>query len=186
MRNPWKTLKKRLIYSNPWIKVEEHEVITPGGSEGIYGKVLFQNKAVAIIPVDEERNTWLVGQFRYTLQEYSWEVPMGGGSLDQSVLEGAKRELKEETGLTASKWTQIMRIHPSNSVSDEEGFVFLAEGLTQGETEFEDTEEIEILKLPLSAAIEKVMNGDITDAISVAGLLKVGRLLGIDPGKQQS
>src|SRR5690606_35786282 len=103
-----KTIKKKLIYSNPWIKLEEHEVITPGGSPGIYGKVLFQNKAVAVIPVDEELNTWLVGQFRYTLQEYSWEVPMGGGALNQSVLDSAKRELKEETGLTATKWTQIM------------------------------------------------------------------------------
>lgn len=179
MKNPWETLNKKLIYSNPWILLEEHEVITPAGKEGIYGKVLFQNKAVGIIPVDENRNTWLIGQFRYTVNEYSWEIPMGGGPLSENVLESAKRELKEETGLKAEKWTQIMRIHPSNSVSDEEGFVFLAEELTFGETEFEETEVLEILKLPLTEAIEKVMNGEITDAISIAGLLKAGKLLGI-------
>src|SRR5690554_802749 len=179
MNNPWKTLKKKLIYSNPWIKLEEHDVITPAGTEGIYGKVLFQNKAVAIIPVDEEGNTWLIGQFRYTLNEYSWEIPMGGGPFGSSVLKSAQRELKEETGLLANKWTEIMRIHPSNSVSDEEGFVFLAEELTPGQTEFEDTEVLEIQKIPLNEAIEMVMKGEITDAISVAGLLKAGRLLGL-------
>lgn len=180
MENPWKTLKKKLIYSNPWIKLEEHDVITPAGTQSIYGKVLFQNNAVAIIPLDNELNTWLIGQYRYTLDEYSWEIPMGGGPIGTDVLESAKRELKEETGLSAAKWMEIMRIHPSNSVSDEEGFVFLAEDLISGETEFEDTEKLEILKLPLSEAIEKVMRGEITDAISVAGLLKAGKLLGLN------
>jgi 8-oxo-dGTP pyrophosphatase MutT (NUDIX family) len=179
MKNPWKTLNKKLIYSNPWIKLEEHEVLTPGGKEGIYGKVLFQNIAAAVIPLDEELNTWLVGQYRYTLQEHSWEIPMGGSQLGQNVLESAKRELKEETGLMASKWTKIMRVHPSNSVSDEEGFVYLAEDLTLGNTQFEDTEDLEIRKMPLAEAIDKVMKGEITDAISIAGLLKAGKLLDI-------
>lgn len=180
MENPWTRLSKRLVYTNPWITLEEHKVITPGGNAGIYGKVHFKNKAVAVIPVDEQLNTWLVGQYRYTLDEYTWEIPMGGGPLHENVLENAKKELKEETGLVASKWTQIMRIHPSNSVSDEEGFVFLAEDLTAGETQFDDTERLEILKLPLSEAIGKVMKGEITDALSIAGLLKAGKLLGID------
>ena len=179
MENPWKTLKRTLIYSNPWIRLEEHDVITPAGTQSIYGKVRFQNKAVAIIPIDSNLNTWLIGQYRYTLDEYSWEIPMGGGPIGTDVLLSAQRELKEETGLSAKKWTEIMRIHPSNSVSDEEGFVFLAEDLTPGETEFEDTEKLEIIKLPLSEAIDKVMRGEITDAISVAGLLKAGKLLGV-------
>lgn len=177
MENPWKTLNKKVIYSNPWITLEEHDVVTPAGTDGIYGKVLFQNKAVAIIPIDKDLHTWLIGQYRYTLDEYSWEIPMGGGPIGTDILESAKRELKEETGISAGKWTEIMRIHPSNSVSDEEGFVFLAEDLTYGETEFEDTEKLEIIKVPLSEAIDKVMRGEITDAISVAGLLKAARLL---------
>jgi 8-oxo-dGTP pyrophosphatase MutT (NUDIX family) len=179
MENPWKTKSKEIIYDNPWITLEEHKVINPSGNDGIYGKVLFKNKALAIIPVDENYNTWLVGQFRYSLNEYSWEIPMGGGPLDEDILESAKRELKEETGLTAKKWTEIMRLHTSNSVTDEEGFVFLAEGLTAGETEFDETEQLQVLKLPLREAILKVMNGEITDAISVAGLLKVARVFNI-------
>ncbi|MCR9013990.1 NUDIX domain-containing protein [Aquiflexum gelatinilyticum] len=179
MENPWKTKSKATIYQNPWIKVEEHQVVIPSGKDGIYGKVIFKNKALAIVPVDNDLNTWLVGQFRYTLDEYSWEIPMGGGLLEVDIIESAKRELKEETGLSANKWTQIMRIHTSNSVTDEEGFVFLAEDLAQGETEFEETEQLQIIKLPLKEAIQKVMDGEITDAISVAGLLKVARILNL-------
>lgn len=176
MENPWKTKSKKEIYDNPWIRLEEHQVVIPSGKDGIYGKVFFKNKALGIVPLDDEGYTWLVGQFRYTLNEYSWEIPMGGGPLGTDVLESAQRELKEETGLSAEKWTNIMKIHTSNSVTDEEGFVFLAEGLTQGETEFEETEQLQILRLPLSEAVEKVMNGEITDSISIAGLLKVARL----------
>ena len=179
MENPWKTKSKTTIYQNPWIKLEEHEVVIPSGKDGIYGKVIFKNKALAIVPVDEDLNTWLVGQFRYTLNEYSWEIPMGGGPLELDLLDSAKRELKEETGLSANKWTKIMRLHTSNSVTDEEGFIFLAEELTEGETEFEETEQLQVIKLPLKEAIQKVMNGEITDAISIAGLLKVARMLNI-------
>lgn len=179
MENPWKTKSKEKIYENPWIKLEEHQVVNPSGKDGIYGKVIFKNKALAIVPIDKNLNTWLVGQYRYTLDEYSWEIPMGGGPLEHDVLDSAKRELKEETGLSAKKWTKIMRIHTSNSVTDEEGFIFLAEELSQGETEFEETEQLQIIKLPLKEAIRKVMDGEITDCISIAGLLKVARILNL-------
>jgi 8-oxo-dGTP pyrophosphatase MutT (NUDIX family) len=178
-KNPWITKSKRKVYENPWILVEEHQVLNPVGNDGIYGKVSFKNKALGIIPVDKENNTWLVGQYRYPLEEYSWEIPMGGGPVGEAILESAKRELKEETGLMAENWTQIMRIHTSNSVTDEEGFIFLAEGLTEGETEFEETEDLKVIKLPLQDAIQKVMKGEVTDAISIAGLLKVARLRGL-------
>jgi 8-oxo-dGTP pyrophosphatase MutT (NUDIX family) len=179
MENPWKTKSVLDIYDNPWIKLEEHQVVIPSGKDGIYGKVHFKNKALGIIPLDESGNTWLVGQYRYPLDEYSWEIPMGGGPENEDVLKSAQRELKEETGITASKWTKIMRIHTSNSVTDEEGFVFLAEGLTMGQTEFEETEQLKVIKLPLKEAVEKVMSGEITDGISIAGLLKVARLMNV-------
>jgi 8-oxo-dGTP pyrophosphatase MutT (NUDIX family) len=179
MKNPWKTKSIEVVYDNPWIKLEEHQVVNPAGKDGVYGKVLFKNKALGIIPVDDEGYTWLVGQYRYTLDEFSWEIPMGGGPNELDILESAKRELKEETGLSAEKWTNILRIHTSNSVTDEEGFVFLAEGLTEGETEFEETEELYILRLPLKEAVQKVLNGEITDGISIAGLLKVAILKNI-------
>lgn len=176
--NPWITKKTNEIYQNPWIKVEEHEIINPAGNDGIYGTIHFKNIAMAIIPIDRDRNTWLVGQYRYPLHQYSWEVPMGGGPIGEDLLKSAMRELKEETGLTAQKWTEIMKIHTSNSVTDEEGIVYLAEDLTQGESEFEETEILHIRKLPFAEVLEMVMNGSITDGISIAGILKAARILG--------
>ena len=176
-QNPWKTLESREVYENAWIRVQEHKVVNPNGGEGIYGKVIFKNKAIGIIPLDHDLNTWLVGQYRYTLDEYSWEIPMGGGPLHLEVLTSAKRELKEETGLTAQKWTLIMRIHTSNSATDEEGFIFLAEDLNLGNTKFEETELLEVKKLPFNVALDMVMSGKITDSLSVAGILKLSRIL---------
>ena len=176
--NPWKTLSTRPLYDNPWIGVREDQVINPKGGKGIYGVVHFKNKAIGIIPVDEDGYTWLVGQYRYALEEYCWEIPMGGGPLEIDILESARRELKEETGFTAARWTMIARIHTSNSVTDEEGFVFLAEGLTPGETAPEETEDLVVRKVHLREAVAMVMDNRITDSISVGGLLKAARLLG--------
>ncbi|MFM7485795.1 MAG: NUDIX domain-containing protein [Cytophagales bacterium] len=174
MQNPWTTLSTEDIYENPWIKLEQHQVLNPAGGKGIYGKVHFKNKAIGIVALDIEMNTWLVGQYRYTLNEWSWEIPEGGGPLDIDVLDSAKRELKEETGLEAEKWTMILRAHLSNSVSDEEGFVFLAEGLTEGEQNLEATEaDMKVLKLPFEDAFQMVLDGKITDSLSVMGILKV-------------
>ena len=177
--NPWKTLSTKPVYQNPWISVREDQVINPKGGEGIYGVVSFKNKAIGIIPIDDEGYTYLIGQYRYALNEYSWEIPMGGGLVENDLLESAKRELKEETGFTAAKWTNICRLHTTNSVSDEEGFVFLAQELTAGETAFEETEDLQIKRLPLKDAVRMAMNNEITDAISVAGLLKVALMLGV-------
>ncbi|MBD2768218.1 NUDIX hydrolase [Hymenobacter sp. BT664] len=175
--NPWQTLSTEVKYHNPWISVREDQVLNPRGGRGIYGVVSMKNKALGIVPVDAEGNTWLVGQYRYPLKEYSWEIPMGGGLIEHDILESAQRELKEETGLTATRWTRIARLHTSNSVTDEEGFVFLAEGLSQGDVEPEETEDLRIWKLPLAEAVRMAMDDRITDGISVAGLLKAEKVL---------
>jgi 8-oxo-dGTP pyrophosphatase MutT (NUDIX family) len=175
--NPWQMLSTAVKYQNPWISVREDQVLNPGGGRGIYGVVSMKNKALGIVPLDAEGNTWLVGQYRYPLNEYSWEIPMGGGLLEHDILASAQRELKEETGLVAARWTRIARLHTSNSVTDEEGFVFLAEDLTQGELEPEETEDLRLWKLPLAEAIRMVMDDRITDAVSVAGLLKAEKVL---------
>ena len=172
----WKQLDTRTVYENPWMEVREDRVINPGGGENRYGYVHFKNRAIAILPLDDEGNTWLVGQQRYTLGEYSWELPMGGAPLDESPLDAAKRELKEETGLGAERWSEVMRLHTSNSITDEVGIVFIAEGLTQGEPEFEETEDLEIRRLPLADAVQLVNDGEITDAISVAAILRIAAL----------
>ncbi|MCP2042217.1 NUDIX hydrolase [Pontibacter sp. HSC-36F09] len=175
--NPWTTLSSKEIYQNPWIKVREDQVLNPNGGEGIYGVVSMKNKAIGIIPVDDEGYTYLVGQYRYPLNEYSWEIPMGGGLIENDILASAKRELQEETGFTAEKWTNIGRLHTSNSVTDEEGFVFLAQELKPGETAFEETEVIHIRRVAFEEAVRMVMDNEITDAISVAGILKAAILL---------
>lgn len=176
--NPWKTKSSKELYDNPWITVKEHDVLNPAGNPGIYGTVHFKNKAIGIIPLDDELNTWLVGQYRYPLEEYSWEIPMGGGPVENDILDSAKRELKEETGLSAGKWENIMRIHTSNSVTDEEGFIFLATDLTEGEEESEETEQLTLKKVPFDTALKMVMDQEITDSLSIAGILKVARILG--------
>lgn len=174
MKNPWQTLSTKEIYNNKWIRVEEHQVINPGGGSGIYGTVHFKNKAIGIIPIDDDGNTWLVGQYRYTLNAYSWEIPEGGCPLGTDPLDSAKRELKEETGITANHWKLVMRFHTSNSVTDEEGFIFLAEGLAFGENELEQSEaDLIVKKLPFTEALQMVMRGEITDSMSVAGILRV-------------
>jgi len=178
-QNPWKIMSTKTVYDNPWIEVEHHEVVTPSGTDGIYGKVKFKNLAIGIIPIDDQINTWLVGQYRYPLDEYSWEIPMGGGPLGIDPLESAKRELKEETGISARDWTLLMKIHTSNCVTDEVGHIYVAKELTYGETDFDDTEDIQIKKLKLKDAIDMVLNGEITDSVSVGGLLKLARQLGL-------
>ncbi|MDR6561879.1 MULTISPECIES: NUDIX hydrolase [unclassified Arcicella] len=177
--NPWKTISSREVYDNPWVNIRHEEVIKPNGEAGIYGVAHFKTRAAAILPLDEENNTWLVGQYRYTLNEYTWEIPMGGGSFEVDILESARRELKEETGIEAEKWTELGKLHTSNSVTDEVGFMFLAEGLTYGEAEPDDTEILVLKKVSLVEAIRMVMDSEITDSLSIATILKVARLKGI-------
>ena len=171
----WKKLSSRVVYENPWMQVREDHVINPGGGENQYGYVHFKSRAIAILPLADNGDTWLVGQQRYTLGEYSWELPMGGAPFDETPLAAAERELREETGLSASRWTEVLRLHTSNSITDEFGFVFLAEDLVEGEPDFDETEDLAIRRLPLADAIAMIESGEITDAISVAALLFVAR-----------
>ncbi len=177
MTNPWQTLSTQTVYDNPWIEVTHREVINPSGNPGIYGLVHFKNLAIGIVPLDEQLNTWLVGQYRYTLNEYSWEIPEGGGPLGSDPLKSAKRELLEETGIRAERWTKILDLHTSNSVTDEAGLAYVAQGLSFGEAQPEDSEELRIRKLPLAEAVEMVMHGEITDALAMVSLLKVWMLV---------
>lgn len=171
--NPWKTLSSEEKYNNHWITVTEHQVINPSGGKGIYGEVHFKNLAIGVLPLDDEHYTWLVGQYRYPLKAYSWEIPEGGGPLGTDPELSAKRELVEETGLVASKLTEIQRMHLSNSVSDELAIIYLAQDLQLGEAAPEETEDLQLIKVPFTKAVEMVMNGEITDSMSVAAILKV-------------
>ncbi|MHA8073327.1 NUDIX domain-containing protein [Aquirufa sp. HETE-40SA] len=176
--NPWKTLNQETAYENAWIRVEHHEVLNPAGNPGIYGKVHFKNTAISIVALDSEGFTYLVGQYRYTLNAYSWEVPEGGCSIEsgEATLAAAKRELLEETGLVATEWTELGEVYLSNSVSDEKAVMYLAQNLSQHQACPEETEQLKIRKLPLKEAIEMAQNGQITDALSVLTLLKIPAL----------
>ena len=176
-KNPWTTLNSQQIYDNNWIRLTEHQVINPSGGKGIYGEVHFKNHAIGILPLDEEMNTWLVGQYRFPLKAYSWEIPEGGGALDRPPLDGAKRELLEETGLTATDWKELLQMHLSNSVSDELAIIYIARGLSMGTAEPEETEELVLRKLPFEEAYQMAMDGRITDSMSVAAILKTKILL---------
>lgn len=180
--SPWKTLSTAIPYENPWIRVEHHEVLTPAGTPGVYGVVRFKNHAIGIVPIDDEGYTWLVGQFRYTLGQYEWEIPEGGCPVGTDPLATARRELREETGLVAENWERLMDFHLSNSVTDEYGVAYVARGLRQEEAEPEDTEDLQLRRLPLREAIAMTMDGRITDALSILALQRVA-LLGYDTKK---
>ena len=180
-KNPWKTLKSEVKYDNPWIKITEHQTLDAADGDGIYGVVHYKNIAIGIIPLDEDYNTWLVGQYRYPLKQYSWEICEGGGLHTKDLLESAKRELLEELGIKAGTWNKIMDMHLSNSVSDEEGVIYIAKELSYFDPEPEDCEVLQIKKIPFNDVYEMVMNGELTDSLTVAGILKTKLL--IDKGE---
>ncbi|WP_316817181.1 NUDIX hydrolase [Pedobacter nyackensis] len=175
--NPWVTIDSHKVYENKWIGVTEHNVINPSGGKGIYGEVHFKNYAIGIMVLDEDHNTWLVGQYRFPLKAYSWEIPEGGGPLESDPLESAQRELLEETGLSANEWVEMQRMHLSNSVSNELAIIYMARDLTQGESSPEETEQLTLRKLPFDQAYQMVVNGEITDSMSVAAILKTKILI---------
>lgn len=177
--NPWTTLSADLKYENPWISVTEHAVVNPSGGSGIYGTVHFKNLAIGILAFDAGK-IWLVGQYRYPLKQYSWEIPEGGGKLGVSPLESAQRELKEEVGALAACWEEIRRSHLSNSVSDELAIIFLATDLRYENAEPEETEELQRKQVDLNEAVRMIKVGEITDSISIIAIqwLQIQQLSG--------
>ena len=164
---------RRVAYENPWITVWHDEVARPDGEPGIYGVVHFANLAAGVVAIDEVDRVALVGQHRYTLDMWSWEIPEGGVPAGESALDGVKRELREETGLEAANWREIARVDLSNSVTDERAVLYLATGLTQGEATPEPTEAIEVRWVAFPEVLAMTMDGRITDAMSVVAIQRV-------------
>jgi len=172
--NPWTTRSTHTPYENQWIAIEHNDVTTPGGSNGVYGVVRFKNYAVGVVPIDEHDHTWLVGQYRYPLDAYSWEIPAGGCPLDEHVEATAFRELREETGLVAARLEPLLEgLQLSNSITDEEAWAFVATGLTLHEAEPEDTEDLTLWRLPVDDAIEMALRGEIKDAFTLMAMLRL-------------
>jgi 8-oxo-dGTP pyrophosphatase MutT (NUDIX family) len=170
--NPWTTLKSEKVYDSPWIGLTKHDVLNPSGNPGTYSVVHFKNIALGILPLDKDYNTWIVGQYRYPINQYSWEIPEGGGKRDVAPLESAKRELLEETGITAQKWIKIQEMYLSNSASDEFCVLYIAQDLSFGESQPEDDEKLEVKKLHFDELYKMVESGEITDSLTVAIVLK--------------
>jgi len=177
IHGPWKTKNTKTTYESPWIKVNHSEVINPGGKDGTYSTVHFKNLAIGIIPLDEELNTWIVGQYRYPFKKFTWEIPEGGGQIGTPPIDSAKRELLEEVGIKAKKWNLIQELELSNSATDEIAYIFLAQGLSYFEPEPEDDEEITIKKIPFIDFYQMILDGEIVDSLSVAAGLKIKLML---------
>ena len=173
----WKQLSKNVVYDNPWITVSHEEVQRPNGSQGIYGMVHFKHRALGVVALDENNNVIMVKQSRYALDCWTLEIPEGGGLFNEAPLDTAKRELEEETGLCAKQWQPLLTLHTSNSVTDEIAHVYLATQLYKGKQSLDETEDIEVSRMPLSEALDLIDKGKITDAMTIAGLLKVALLL---------
>ncbi len=174
---PWKRRSVAPRYENAWIRVEHHEVITPGGSPGVYGVVQFKNVAIGIIPLEDNQDTWIVGQYRYPHREYSWEIPEGGGPVGTDPLLSAQRELLEEVGLHASRWDQILEMDVSNSVTDERCIIYLARDLEVRSRHPEDNEELAVRRIPFRELHQGVVQGHYRDSLTIAGVLKLDYLL---------
>ena len=171
---PWTRGTARPVYDNPWIRVTEFDATAPTGNPALYGLVSFKNLAIAVLPVHNDGTVMLVGQHRFPLADYSWEIPEGGGPLDRDPLESAKRELAEETGLEAAEWREVMRAQLSNSVTDEQAIGYLALGLSAARNVHaaDDTEALAVVRVPFREALDAAMAGHLLDVLTVAMLLK--------------
>jgi 8-oxo-dGTP pyrophosphatase MutT (NUDIX family) len=169
-KNPWLSISSKQIYDNPWISVCEDRVVRPDGKPGIYGVVHYKNIAVGVLAIEED-HIYLVGQYRYPLKRYSWEIPEGGCPEGEELLRAAQRELREETGLEAARWQMLGEAYLSNSVADEYAVWFVATGLVPGEVRPEGTEKLSVRRVPLRQAMTMALDGEITDALSLLALM---------------
>ncbi len=176
-KNPWSKISGKVTYENPWITVIEDKVKNPAGNNGIYGVVHFKTYAIAIIPLDENNFTWIVGQYRYPLSSYEWEVVEGGCPEGTLPVDTAKRELIEEVGLEAEQFDLVLEMQLSNSTTDEVSYTYIARGLKYVGEKPEEEEQLTIRKLHFSELYDMVMRGEIRDALSVASVLKVKTIL---------
>ena len=172
-RPQWQSVTSQTVFENPWIRVESHDVIAPTGNPAHYGLVKFANRAIAVLPLHDDGTVSLVGQARFAVDAYSWELPEGGGPLDEDPRAAAIRELKEETGLVAADLREILSFDMSNSVTNEVAVCFLATGLSQSDRAPDETEAFEYARVPFKNLLDAVIKGQIRDGLTVVSVLRV-------------
>lgn len=176
-RQKWQCLSTETVFENPWLRLEASQCIAPTGHECHYGVVRFKNLAVGVVPLFDDGTVALVGQSRFALSAYSWEIPEGGVPFSEDPLEGAKRELREETGFVARHWQEILQLDLSNSVTDEAAICYLAWGLEAHEAKPDETESFEYVRIPFKDLLEAVIKGQVRDALTVASSLRLYHML---------
>jgi ADP-ribose pyrophosphatase YjhB (NUDIX family) len=178
VKNPWTKLSSKVVYQNPWITVREDQVLKPNGEPGIYG-VVEPRIATGVVAMTEKQEIYLVGQYRYPMDLYSWEIPEGGTEVGEDPLVAIKRELKEEAGITAKNWKQLgHELHLSNCFTNERAYLYLATDLEEGMSSPEDTEVLTVKKMPISQVFSMIQKGEIFDAMTVMGVMMVMSTLG--------
>lgn len=170
---PWSRSNETTAFENPWLAVRQYHAVAPTGRGVTYGAVHFKNRAIAVLPLHDDGTVTLVGQNRFVFGDYSWEIPEGGGPLDEDPLEAARRELREECGLEAERWRKVLEVQLSNSLTDEVAFGFLATGLSEVETAPDETEDIAVARVPFGEALDAAITGFIKDGLTVAMLLRL-------------
>ena len=175
-RGPWQVVSTREVYQNPWIRVREDQVIRPDGHPGIYGVIEF-TPAVGVVAIRPDERVYLVGQYRYPTDCYSWEIITGYSDAGEDALAAAQRELREEAGLTAHRWTPLGECHISNSVTDQRGYLFLAQDLVAGEAAPDATEQLAVRTAPLADALRMARDSEIVQAFSLVGLYRAWHFL---------
>ena len=168
--NPWRRVSRRVAYDNPWIQILHDDVVRPDGKPGIYGVVHFRHLAIGVVPLDADDRVLLVGQYRYTMDHYSWEIPEGGGEFDEEPEAAARRELVEETGYSGGEWRELCRAELSNSVTDEITVLFVAGGLEPGTATPEGTEQLQLRWVPFDEVMAMIRRGEIADAMTILAI----------------
>lgn len=170
--NPWIVKGVTHAFENDWFRIDEHDVIRPDGEKGYYGVIRIRRLAVGVLPIDADGRVHLVGQWRFPLARYSWEMPEGGAEPGEDARACAERELAEETGLRAAGWMQVLEMDLSNSLTDERAVMFIATGLRAGEAAPDETEVLKTRSAHFLDVLARVADGRIRDAMTVATVLR--------------
>lgn len=177
MVGPYTVLDTKEIYKNPWLTLREDKVIRPGGSEGIFG-IIEMVPGSSVLPLDNDGNVYLVSEYKYGIEKDSLETISGALNENELPIDAAKRELKEELGLVASKWRELGYVDPFTTTVQSQNHLFLAEGITQGDSNPDEGEELKLVKVKFDEAVKMVLNGKITHSASCVLILKAAKVLG--------